>query len=340
MNVQELQSTARSLVADGRGILAADESTGTIKRRFDDIGVENSLENRRRYRELLFRTPDINRYVSGVILFDETLRQAAANGDLFTAVLNHQGMIPGIKVDAGAHPLPNFPDETITEGLDRLSGRLQEYRALGARFAKWRAVLSVSDTLPSRTAMESNAELLGRYAALCQANDLVPIVEPEVLMDGTHTLERAQEVTGVTLATVFERLDAHHVHLEGIILKPNMVLSGYERRPAASAAAVATATLQCLRRHVPCAVPGIAFLSGGQSELASTLHLNEMNLQQALPWKLSFSFGRALQQSALAAWRGHEANVPAAQAAFAKRARLNSLACNGRYVPSLEHAAP
>jgi fructose-bisphosphate aldolase class I len=338
MNLQELETTAGALVADARGILAADESTGTIKRRFDDIGVENSLENRRRYRELLFLTPNIGRYISGVILYDETLRQTAVNGELFTSVLNRHGLIPGIKVDAGAHPLAGFPGESITEGIDRLSERLQEYRALGARFAKWRAVLSVSDTLPSRTAMESNAEQLARYAALCQANGLVPIVEPEVLMDGTHTLERAQEVTDATLARVFERLDAHRVHLEGIILKPNMVLSGYERRPAGSEVAVATATVQCLRRHVPSAVPGIAFLSGGQSETASTSHLNQMNRQQPLPWKLSFSFGRALQQSALAAWRGLEANVPAAQAAFAKRARLNSLASAGQYDPSLEQA--
>lgn len=338
MNLQELEKMAVALVADSRGILAADESTATIKRRFDDIGVENSLENRRRYRELLFLTPNIGRYISGVILYDETLRQTTASGELFTAVLNRSGVIPGIKVDAGAHPLAGFPGESITEGIDRLSERLQAYHALGARFAKWRAVLSVSDTLPSRTAMESNAEQLARYAALCQVHDLVPIVEPEVLMDGAHTLERAQEVTAATLARVFERLDAHRVHLEGIILKPNMVLSGYDRRPAVSEVAVATATLQCLKRHVPCAVPGIAFLSGGQSESAATMHLNQMNRQQSLPWKLSFSFGRALQQSALAAWRGLEANVPAAQATFAKRARLNSLACAGQYDPLLEQA--
>lgn len=339
MNPAELATTARALVSDSRGILAADESTGTIQRRFDDFGIPNTVENRRRYRELLFTTPSIGQYISGVILYDETLRQATLGGEAFTALLQRQSIIPGIKVDAGAQPMTGFPGELITAGLDGLETRLQEYHALGARFAKWRAVITIGDALPSRTALESNADLLARYAGLCQAQGIVPIVEPEVLMDGAHTLERSLEVTATVLGAVFERLRAHRVLLEGMILKPNMVLPGAASATPADPAAVAAATLSCLRRNVPSAVPGIAFLSGGQGELDATRHLDLMNREPALPWKLTFSYGRALQQSALAAWRGKEADAIAAQQAFAKRARLNSLATAGRYTTALEQAA-
>ena len=339
MNPAELTITARSLCSDSRGILAADESIGTIKRRFDDYGIENTVENRRRYRELLFTTPSIGQYISGVILYDETLRQGTVAGEAFAALLQRQSIIPGIKVDAGAQPMAGFPGETITEGLDGLATRLKEYYALGARFAKWRAVISIDDARPSRTALESNADLLARYAVLCQAQGIVPIVEPEVLMEGAHTLERSLDVTSAVLATVFERLRSHRVLLEGMILKPNMVLPGVAAAIRVEPASVAAATLLCLRRNVPTAVPGIAFLSGGQGEREATRHLDLMNREAALPWKLTFSYGRALQQSALAAWRGHESGVAAAQQAFATRARLNSLATTGRYTADLEPAA-
>jgi fructose-bisphosphate aldolase, class I len=339
MNRNELARIAHAMVPKGRGILAADESTGTIKKRFDKIKVEATEENRRAYRELLFTTPGMAQFISGVILYDETLRQATKAGERFADLLTRLGVVPGIKVDAGTKPLPSFPGEVITEGLDGLAGRLAEYHKLGARFAKWRAVIDIGDGIPTRTCIEANAELLARYAALCQEAEIVPIVEPEVLMDGGHSLERCEAVTGEVLETVFNRLRAHRVYLEGIVLKPNMVISGQKAPQRAGPELVAEATLRCLRRHVPVAVPGIAFLSGGQSESEATLHLDLMNRSGAVPWLLSFSYGRALQQSALAAWGGAAAGVAAAQHEFTKRARLNGLATLGKYDVALEKQA-
>jgi fructose-bisphosphate aldolase class I len=339
MNRNELERVARAMVARGKGILAADESTGTIGKRFDKIKVENTEEHRRAYRELLFTAPAVGERISGVILYDETLRQGLKSGKSFAAVLSEQGILPGIKVDAGTKPMPGFPGEVITEGLDGLAGRLAEYHKLGAKFAKWRAVIDIAEGIPTQTCIETNAELLARYAALCQQAEIVPIVEPEVLMDGAHTLERCEEVTNATLATVFERLRAHRVYLEGIVLKPNMVISGAKCPTRANAGAVAEATMRCLKRHVPAAVPGIAFLSGGQSEAEATEHLNLMTRAGGLPWLLSFSYGRALQQSALSAWAGSTGNVALAQRVFMKRARLNGLATAGSYEPAMEKEA-
>ena len=335
----ELPDIARAMVARGKGILAADESTGTIKKRFDKIGVESNEENRRAYRELLFTAPGIAEHISGVILYDETLRQSTKGGERFADLLTRLGIVPGIKVDAGTKPMPNFPGEVITEGLDGLAGRLAEYYSLGARFAKWRAVIDIGAGIPTRTCIETNADLLARYAALCQDAQIVPIVEPEVLMDGGHSIERCEAVTDEVLATVFDRLLAHRVYLEGIVLKPNMVISGAKSASRAPPAQVAEATLRCLKRHVPSAVPGIAFLSGGQSEAEATLHLDLMNRSGPLPWPLSFSYGRALQASALSAWGGAVASVAAAQREFLKRARLNGLATFGRYESTLEKQA-
>ena len=339
MNHDELTRIAHAMVAKGRGILAADESTGTIQKRFDKIKVESTEENRRTYRELLFTAPGAAEFISGVILYDETLRQSTRGGERFAELLTRLGIVPGIKVDAGTKPLPGFPGEVVTEGLDGLAGRLAEYHKLGARFAKWRAVIDIGEGIPTRTCIESNAELLARYAALCQSAGIVPIVEPEVLMDGAHTLERCETVTAAVLVEVFARLQAHRVFLEGMVLKPNMVISGQKCPSRASAPQVAEATLRCLKRHVPPAVPGIAFLSGGQSETEATLHLDLMNRSGSLPWRLSFSYGRALQQTALSVWAGSAANVAAAQRAFFKRARLNGLATAGRYEGSLEQQA-
>jgi len=336
MDQSELARIAHAMVAPGRGILAADESTGTIKKRFDVIGVESTEANRRAYRELLFTTPGAADAIAGVILYDETLRQSASTGERFVDLLTRLGIVPGIKVDAGTKPLPNFPGEVATEGLDGLAARLAEYRKLGARFAKWRAVIDIGAGIPSRTAIETNAELLARYAALCQAADVVPIVEPEVLMDGAHPLARCEEVTDAVLAEVFDRLLAHRVCLEGMVLKPNMVISGAKCVSRAGAPEVAEATIRCLKRHVPAAVPGIAFLSGGQSETEATLHLDLIHRGASLPWLASFSYGRALQHTVLETWRGLAANVPAAQRAFAKRARLNGLATQGRYDAAME----
>jgi fructose-bisphosphate aldolase, class I len=339
MNRSELARIAHAMVAKGRGILAADESTGTIKKRFDKIKVESTEENRRAYRELLFAAPGAAEFISGVIMYDETLRQSSRGGERFADLLARLGIVPGIKVDAGTKPLPNFPGEVITEGLDGLAGRLAEYHKLGARFAKWRAVIDIGAGVPTRTCVEANAELLARYAALCQEAEIVPIVEPEVLMDGGHTLARCEEVTDAVLSEVFERLDAHRVYLEGMVLKPNMVIAGQKCAERAGPAQVAEATLRCLKRHAPAAVPGIAFLSGGQSEAEATLHLDLMNRTGSLPWALSFSYGRALQATALAAWGGAAAQVAAAQREFIKRARLNGLATQGRYDPGLEKQA-
>jgi fructose-bisphosphate aldolase class I len=336
--MDELAKVAQALVAPGKGILAADESSGTIAKRFDGIGVASTEETRRAYRDLLFTAGGAEEWISGVILYDETIRQSGADGTPFPQLLATKGVIPGIKVDLGAKPLANAPGETITEGLDGLRERFAEYRELGARFAKWRATYSISDTLPSEYCVWTNAHALARYAALAQEAGLVPIVEPEVLQDGTHTLERSAHVTGHVLSAVFTELRDQRVQLEGMLLKPNMVLSGYGAAERAGVDEVAEATLRTLRRHVPAAVPGIVFLSGGQSDEDATAHLDAMNRRGPQPWQLSFSYGRALQSAALEAWRGHEANVAAAQAAYAKRARLNGLARGGRYEPSLETA--
>jgi len=339
MNKIELEKTARAMVAPGKGILAADESTGTIKKRFDQIKLESTEENRRAYRELLFTAPGAADYISGVILYDETLRQKCSDGTPFPAQLAGLGIVPGIKVDAGAKALAGFPGETVTEGLDGLRERLAEYHKLGARFAKWRAVIDIADGIPSRFAIKANAHALARYAALCQEAGIVPIVEPEVLMDGAHTIERCEQVTSTTLQTVFDVLYAHRVHLEGIVLKPNMVIAGKKCPTQADPRQVAEATLRCLKRHVPAAVPGIAFLSGGQSEAQATEHLSLMNAMGSLPWELSFSYGRALQASTIQAWGGKAGNVAAAQREFHKRARLNGLARSGAYKPAMEKEA-
>ena len=332
-----LDEIAKALVAPGKGILAADESGGTIKKRFDAIGVESTEENRRAYRDLLFTAEGAEEWISGVILYDETIRQASADGTPFPKLLERKGIIPGIKVDKGAKPLANATGETITEGLDGLRERFEEYRALGARFAKWRGVYSIGPGRPSEYAVWTNAHALARYAALAQEAGLVPIVEPEVLMDGTHTIEESYHVTSRVQHAVFTELRDQRVELEGMLLKPNMVLSGYECPVQADAATVAEQTLRCLRHHVPAAVPGIVFLSGGQSDEAATEHLNAINGLGPQPWELSFSYGRALQAPAQQAWRGSPDNVPAAQRAYLHRARMNGLARAGRWTAELEH---
>ncbi|HSY04521.1 MAG TPA: class I fructose-bisphosphate aldolase [Steroidobacteraceae bacterium] len=339
MNPSELARVAGAMVAKGKGILAADESTGTIKKRFDGIRLESTEEHRRTYREMLFTAQGAAESVSGVILYDETVRQKTRDGTPFPAYLAKQGIIPGIKVDTGAKPLAGFPGETITEGLDGLRERLIEYYRLGARFAKWRAVIDIGPGIPSAFAVHANAHALARYAALCQENDIVPIVEPEVLMDGAHSLERCAEVTEAVLDSVFRQLFEQRVLLEGMVLKPNMVISGKKAAERARPEAVAEATVRVLKRHVPPAVPGIAFLSGGQSPTEATLHLSLMNRCGALPWALTFSYGRALQDTALKAWGGVAANFSAGQQEFARRARLNGLATTGRYAPEMESQA-
>jgi fructose-bisphosphate aldolase class I len=339
MNRNELARIAQAMVSPGRGILAADESTGTIKKRFDSIKAESTEELRRSYREMLFTAPGAERFISGVILYDETLRQATKSGERFAALLSRLGIVPGIKVDKGTKPLPNFTGEVVTEGLDGLAERLAEYHGLGARFAKWRAVIDIGTGIPTRTCIEANAELLARYASLCQEANIVPIVEPEVLMDGAHSLERCDEVTSAVLTEVFDRLHAHRVYLEGMVLKPNMVISGQKATSRASPEQVASATVALLKRHVPPAVAGIAFLSGGQTEAEATLHLDLMNRTSTLPWRLSFSYGRALQHSALLAWGGKPQNFAAGQREFLKRAQLNGLAVTGRYDTAMEKQA-
>ncbi len=337
--MDDLAATAQALVAEGKGILAADESDSTIKKRFDSIGVESTEENRRAYREMLFTTEGVEEYISGVILFDETIRQSASDGMPFAKLLQSKGIIPGIKVDKGAKPLANAPGETITEGLDGLRDRLEEYRGLGARFAKWRATYSISDELPSLYCIWTNAHALARYAGLCQEAGLVPIVEPEVLQDGTHTIERSFDVTSKVLEAVFIELHDQRVHLEGILLKPNMVLSGYDAPQRAGVEEVAQITVKCFKRHVPAAVPGIVFLSGGQSDEDATAHLNAMNALGPHPWQLSFSYGRALQAPALKAWGGKPENVEAGQRAYYHRAKMNSAARTGVYAPEMEREA-
>jgi len=339
MDFQELESIARRIVADGKGILAADESTGTIKKRFDSIGIESTEDTRRAYRELLFTTEGAEEFIGGVILFDETIRQQASDGTPFPKLLESKGIVPGIKVDTGAKPLALAEGETVTEGLDGLRERLVEYRALGARFAKWRAVITIGKDLPSEYCLWTNAHALARYAALCQESGLVPIVEPEVLMDGDHSIARSFHVTSHMLHAVFTELRDQRIHPEGMLLKPNMVLPGYESSEEVSDEEIARQTIQCFRRHVPAAVPGIVFLSGGQSEEEATRRLNAINAIGPHPWKVSFSYGRALQASALKAWGGHEENVEAAQRAYYHRAKMNSLAQTGKYAPDLEREA-
>jgi fructose-bisphosphate aldolase class I len=339
MNQGELARIAKAMVAKNKGILAADESSGTITKRFNSIKIESTEENRRTYREMLFTAPGAADYISGVILYDETIRQKTKDGTPFPEYLTKKGIIPGIKVDTGAKPLALLKGETITEGLDGLRERLVEYYKLGARFAKWRAVIDIGDGVPTAFAIEANAHALARYAALCQENDIVPIVEPEVLMDGAHSIERCEEVTSTVLQTVFDQLFEHRILLEGMVLKPNMVISGKKAPNRAGPEQVAEATLRVLKRHVPPAVPGIAFLSGGQSSAEATLHLSLMNKTGPLPWSLTFSYGRALQDDALKTWAGQAANYAAAQKEMAKRAKLNSLATTGSYSSSLESQA-
>jgi fructose-bisphosphate aldolase class I len=339
MNQGELARIAKAMVAKNKGILAADESSGTITKRFNSVKIESTEENRRTYREMLFTAPGAADYISGVILYDETIRQKTKDGTPFPEYLTKKGIIPGIKVDTGAKPLAVFKGETITEGLDGLRERLVEYYKLGARFAKWRAVIDIGDGIPTAFAIEANAHALARYAALCQENDIVPIVEPEVLMDGAHSIERCEEVTSTVLQTVFDQLFEHRILLEGMVLKPNMVISGKKAPNRAGPEQVAEATLRVLKRHVPPAVSGIAFLSGGQSSAEATLHLSLMNKAGPLPWPLTFSYGRALQDDALKTWAGQAANYAAAQKEMAKRAKLNSLATTGSYSASLESQA-
>ena len=339
MSKQELEQVARRLVAEGKGILAADESMGTIKRRFDSIKVESNEQNRRAYRDMLFSTQGIEEAISGVILFDETIRTQANDGTPFPQLLAKKGIVPGIKVDKGPVDIPNFPGEVVTEGLDGLRGRLKEYKELGAKFAKWRAVISIGDAIPTRFCLEANAHALARYAALCQEAVIVPIVEPEVLLDGNHTIERCQEVNEETLRITFAQLAEHRIHLEGMILKPSMVVAGKDNPRQAGVEEVAERTIRCLKRTVPAAVPGIAFLSGGQSAVSATEHLNAMNKMGPFPWQVSFSYARALQDPALKAWKGDSANVSAAQKIFYHRAKMNSAARSGSYNKEMEAAA-
>jgi fructose-bisphosphate aldolase, class I len=340
---ERLEDIANRMVVEGKGILAADESSGTIKKRFDSIGVESTEESRRDYREMLFRADDAMRdAISGVILFDETLRQKAKDGTPLVDIIAATGAVPGIKVDKGAKPLALHPGDKVTEGLDGLGERLAEYYELGARFAKWRAVIEIADHRPSWACVKANAHALARYAALCQEANIVPIVEPEVLMDGpnsTHDIDRCYDVTVWTLNAVFDELYEAGVALEGMVLKPNMVVPGQKSGQTASVEEVAEKTVRCLKSTVPAAVPGIAFLSGGQSDEEATAHLSAMNAMFDTPWKLTFSYGRALQAAALKAWGGKAENERTAQAAFSHRARMNGLAATGRWVPDLERKA-
>ncbi len=335
----DLHETARELVAPSRGILAADESTGTIKKRFDSIGVESTEENRRAYRDLLFTTAGLGDHISGVILYDETIRQSSADGTAFPALLEKQGIIPGIKVDTGAKPLALHEGETVTEGLDGLRERLTDYRELGARFAKWRATITIGQALPTTYAIDANSHAMARYAAVCQEAGIVPIVEPEILMDGDHHIDACDSATARTLRSLYECMAAARVDLPGTLLKVNMVLCGKGCADQADHAQVAEATIACLAANVPAEVPGVVFLSGGQSDLDSTVHLQEMNARGPYPWALSFSYGRALQAPSLKAWQGRSENVAAAQAALAHRAEMNGLARDGRYSADLDGAA-
>jgi len=340
MNLTELNRVAEAMVAPGRGILAADESSGTIKKRFDTIGVDSTADTRRDYRELLFRSSDaMSKYISGVILYDETIRQSAKDGTALVKVIEQAGSLPGIKVDKGTKPLPFCPGEVITEGLDGLRERLAEYRGLGAKFAKWRAVIDIGSGIPTYTCVKANSHALARYAALCQDEGIVPIVEPEVLMDGDHDIERCYSVTEWVLKTVYEELFYQRVALEGTVLKPNMVVPGKKSGKRAAVDQVAEMTVRVLRACVPAAVPGIAFLSGGQSDEEATAHLDAINRCGGLPWKVTFSYGRALQAAPQKAWSGRSENVAAAQRAFSHRARMNGLATLGEWKADLEKKA-
>ncbi len=340
MNIDALNAVARAIVAQPKGILAADESGPTIKKRFDAIGLASTEENRRRYREILFSTEGVEQYLGGVILYEETLRQSSRDGIPFAELLARRGIVPDIKVDKGAKPLALHPGEKITEGLDGLRERLAEYQQMGAKFAKWRAVIEIdARDIPTRSGIRANVHALARYAALCQELGIVPIVEPEVLMDGAHDLARCEEVTARVLHAVFDELDAQHVAFEGMLLKPNMVISGMKCPQQASVQQVAEATQRCLRHYVPAAVPGIVFLSGGQSAEDATDHLNAMNRMGPQPWQVSFSYGRALQAPVLAAWQGQESQASKAQQAFLLRCRLNGLAREGKYERSMEKHA-
>lgn len=341
MSSKDLISIAQAMVAPGKGILAADESTGTIERRFNSIKVENVEENRRAYRDMLFTTKGLGEYISGVILYDETIRQKSADGTPFVELLSKNGSLPGIKVDAGTKPIPFCPGELVTEGLDGLAKRCAEYVKIGAKFAKWRAVITIGKDIPSTTCIEENAHALARYAAICQEAGIVPIVEPEVLMDGDHTIDRCEEVTERTLNAVYDALYLNKVILEGSVLKPSMVISGKDCPQQAGVEEVAERTVKILKRTVPGAVAGIVFLSGGQSDEVATAHLNAMNRAYAgrLPWPVSFSYGRALQAPSLKAWKGSASNVAAGQAALLHRSRMNSLACLGRYSENEERQA-
>jgi fructose-bisphosphate aldolase class I len=340
MNVQTLEETARKLVSPGQGILAADESFGTIGKRFEAVGIEPSEESRRAYREMLFTTGGIGEFLSGVILFDETIRQTASDGTPLPEVLRRAGAIPGIKVDKSTVSMPLSPKEKFTQGLDGLGDRLPEYRELGARFTKWRAVVTIAEDIPTRGCVEANARALALYAAFCQEHDLVPIVEPEVLIDGDHSIERCYVVTEWVLRTTFDHLYEHGVELTGMLLKPNMVLSGKEAPRQAGVEEVAQATVECLLRSVPAAVPGIVFLSGGQSDLQATAHLNAMNsMYKGLPWELSFSYARALQGQPMEVWGGDVGQVEAAQKAFYHRLKMNGAARSGSYSQEMEQEA-
>jgi fructose-bisphosphate aldolase, class I len=340
MNLAELNKVAEAMVAPGRGILAADESTGTIKKRFDSLGVESTADSRRDYRELLFRSSDaMSKYISGVILYDETIRQNAKDGTPLVKLIEKAGALPGIKVDKGVKPLPFCPGEVVTEGLDGLRERLAEYRGLGAKFAKWRAVIDIGAGIPSYECISANAHALARYAALCQDEGIVPIVEPEVLMDGDHDIDRCYKITEWTLKTVFEQLYYARVALEGMVLKPNMAIAGKKSPKRASVEEVAEKTLRVLKACVPAAVPGIAFLSGGQSDEEATAHLDAMNKMGPTPWRVSFSYGRALQAAPQKAWSGKTENVAAAQRAFGHRAMMNGLATLGQWKADLERKA-
>ena len=335
--MNDIQEIAQAMVAKGKGILAADESTPTCTKRFESINVESTAENRNAYRDMLFTADGIENHISGVILFDETIRQSTVNGSIpFPEHLSALGIIPGIKVDKGAKQLANSDDEKITEGLDGLRDSLKEYYELGARFAKWRAVITIGEDIPTAYCISANAHALARYAALCQEQGLVPIVEPEILMNGDHTIEESYQLTTETLYTVFYELAAQGVELEGMVLKPNMVLSGYDCSEQASVKEVAEMTVDCFFNTVPAAVPGIAFLSGGQSDELATAHLNAMNQIDGTPWNLTFSYGRALQAPALKAWSGRAENIPTAQEALMKRAIFNGLATKGEYSSDME----
>ena len=339
MGVHDLEAVARAMVAPHKGILAADESTPTIGKRFAALGIESTEANRQAYRDMLFGTPDLAANISGVILYDETIRQEALDGTPFPELLTKYGIIPGIKVDTGAKDLALHPGEKVTEGLDGLRERIGEYVRLGARFAKWRAVITIGEGIPSRACLIANGHALARYAALCQEGGLVPIVEPEVLMDGDNSIERCEQVTEETLHTVFDQLYLQDVALEGMVLKPNMVVSGKKSPKQASVEEVAEKTVRLLKNCVPAAVPGIAFLSGGQSDEEATAHLNAMNAIGGLPWPLTFSYGRALQAAPQKAWSGRSENVAAGQRAFSHRAQMNSLASKGEWQAELEKKA-